>query len=392
VSEVQGGTDYGAFEFTVRTGHLAQLAKWALPAVPSSPTLPANGCFKVTVGPGRLMLAASDQRQAVFAETPAVTAQSEGEVLLPARKLEAMLGEAPDGDVTVSVKGMTALVTAGSATWSLKLFSPNGYTELPDLSGAQFAPVSREKLLAALNTVKHAVGKDDGRPSSRQVSIAEAGGVMYARAADSSQFAQCPVPGFPVPLCIPGGVLDDLLKLLKNPVDDVAVADSGSYVVFRVGVVTLAMLKMNHAFPDVDSTFLRLAAGNDMLLGVDKAELAGALRRVRINSDASTSAVALIADSTGAKPVLTVMSRDAANNGAEEVIAATWDGGHHGLVVNAAFLGAMLSAHPGPFCEFRLGKPRGKALPHLLLEDKAAGVTGICTQMVSRLVGYKEGK
>lgn len=387
-------------QFTVRRFQLAQLADWALGAIPGGTTTrPVHGCFQVSVSPARLQVAAVNQYISIAAATPSVQSESSGTAYLPARKLKSILAEAPEGDVVVQVKGGTASLTAGSAAWQLRLPSAEGYIGLPDLSEALFAPVSRGKLLAALSAVRHAVGRDSGRPSFTQVSIAEsvlAAGtprertVMCANAVDSSQFARAPVPGFPVPVAVPATALDELLKLLKAPDDSAEVADAGRHVVVRVGPVTLAALKPAASFPDVDGLFLRRAAENDLPLTVDKQALITALRRVQINSDASTSAVALIADDSGARAELTVTSRDAAGNSAEEVIPADWEGGRQMLVVSAGFLSAMVAAHPGAECTFRVGRARGQVVPPLLLEDADAGVTGICLGMPPKLLGYKE--
>lgn len=385
------GADYGSLEFTVRRAMLAQLADWAMTAVPSSATLPVNGCFQVTVTPESLRVAATDQAKAVLTDLLAVSAQSSGQVYLPAKKLRAILGEAREGDVTVSVKGGTAMVTAGSASWQLRLPSPDGYTGMPDLSAAAFAPVSRENLRWALDTVRHAVGKDSGRPAFTQVRVSAGdGGRMFACAADSSQFSSAPVDGFPRDMLIPGGVLDDLLKLLaKVPVDDAEVAECGPYAVFRVGTVTLAALRMGAPFPNVEQLFLGPVKGNDMKLGVDKDELNAALRRVRVNTDASTSAVALIADvASNGRGQLTVTGRDKGGNSAEEVIPAAWEGGQHLMVVNATFLGNLLAVHPAATCEFLVGKDRGRVRAPLLLKDEERQVTGTCPQMPPNLVGY----
>jgi DNA polymerase III sliding clamp (beta) subunit (PCNA family) len=380
----QGTGGYAPMDFTVRSDMLGQLAEWAVTAVPSSPTLPVNGCFEVTVSPGELQLAAADQQKAVIAVIPAVRTASAGRVYLPARKLKSILAEARDGDVTVAVSGKTALVTAGKAAWSLHLPPPDQYTGLPDLSGAQFAPVGREALLTALSTVRHAVSKDLGRPASTQVRIAPDGDGTFACAASSSQFSRAPVPGFPGEMLIPGHVLDDLVKLLSKSQDDNAeVATAGSYAVFRAGPVTLAALRVAKEFPNVEGDFLKRVHGNDMELSVDKGELAGALRRVRINADAISSAVTLIADGDGKWGRLTVTTRDANANSAEEVIPASWEHGHHVLVVNAAFLSAMLAVHPSPTCVFKTARDRGKARVPLVLEDKDKQVTGICAQALS---------
>jgi DNA polymerase III sliding clamp (beta) subunit (PCNA family) len=390
VNDVKGWDGYESLEFTASRFQLVQLARLAGAAVPSGQTtLAVHSCFQVTVSPGMLRLAAVDQAKCVIAESPAVSTASASTVYVPAKRLEAMLAEAPEGDVTVAVKGSTAVVSAGAASWEMRLPAPGGYTGLPDLSEAAFSPVSREKFLAALGTVRHAVGRDDGRPQFRQVRIEESGGTMYACATDSSQFSRCPLPGFPLPLSIPGAALDDLVKLLsKSAAEDVEVAECERYVVFRAGPLTVAALRLHAKFPDTGSLFLKPAVSNDMTLGVDKAELTGALRRARVCANPKTSAVALIADSTGQQPVLTVVSRDSAGNSAEEPVAAEWSGGFQMLVVNAGFLETMLAAHPSPGCEFRLGKDRGQFRPPLLLEDAKAGVTGTIPQLVPHSMGY----
>jgi DNA polymerase III sliding clamp (beta) subunit (PCNA family) len=373
----------GGLEFTIRRFQLDALAGWALPVVPGNATLLVNSCFQVTVGPGLLRLAATDRRRTVLAETEAVDTGSEGTVFIPAKKLTAMLAAAPEGDVTVSVKANLATVTAG-AVHKLKLPDPTGYAGLPDLAGAEFAPISRKELLDALQTVRHAVGKD-GRPAFAQVRIAESGGVMCATACGASLLARAPVPGFPFPVSVPALVLGDLVKLLAGISDkEVDVADAATCVAFRAGPVTLAAQHTGTEFPDVDEMFLRQARGNDQVLEVDKTALTQALKRVRINADPNTSAVGLIADGE----TLTVMARDSGGNSAEETVPARWAGEHQLLVVNGGFLESMLAVHPPASCVFRVAKDRGKQRAPLLLEDTESGVTGVCVQMPASQVGY----
>jgi DNA polymerase III sliding clamp (beta) subunit (PCNA family) len=374
----------GELEFTTRRFQLDALAGWALPVVPGNATLLVNSCFQVTVGPGLLRLAATDRRRTVLAVTSAVDTGSEGTVFIPAKKLTAMLSAAPEGDVTVSVKANLATVTAGTACWQLKLPDPTGYAGLPDLDGAEFAPVSREALLGALQTVRHAVGKD-GRPAFAQVRIAESGGVMCATACGASLLARAPVPGFPFPVSVPALVLGDLVKLLAGISDkEVDVADAATCVAFRAGPVTLAAQHTGTEFPDVDELFLRQVRGNDQVLEVDKTALTQALRRARINADPSTSAVGLIADGE----TLTVVARDVGGNSAEEPVPAVWGREQRLLVVNGGFLESMLAVHPPASCVFRVAQDRGKQRAPLLLEDTESGVTGVCVQMPASQVGY----
>jgi len=386
MTDAVAGIDYGPLEFTIRRFQIVQLVEQVLPAVPSGATLPVNSCFRVTVSaePARLEIAARSVQMSIYAETEAVVVTGDGVVYLPAKKLRAILAAAPEGDITVSVKGATAKVTAALAVWDLRLPAPDGYVAPPDLAGAEFAKAIRERLAAALLTVRHAVGRDSGRPSMNQVSIAEHGGVMCATAAEASQFARAPVPDFPLPVCISGAALSDLVKLLaKSGSDVVEVADFGASVLFRTGPVTLAVTKSNAPFPNADDMFLRPAVGNSRPLVVDKARLEAVLARVQVNCDASTSAVALIAEPGR----LTVTAQDKDGNSAEETAAADWADDREVIVVNAQFLAAMLGAHPSAVCQFSVGHGQGRARPPLMLTDEKAGVTGVCLQMPPSVMG-----
>lgn len=264
-----------------------------------------------------------------------------------------------------------------------------GAIELPDLSAAEFAPVSREGLLDALNAVRYAVGRGDGRPAFAKVQIAGHDGQMYATAVGSSLLARARVDGFPFPVQVPGIILADLVKLLNGSADKtVGVADAGSCVAFRTGPVTMAAQLNGQDFPDVDGMFFRKVTGNELTLEADRAQLTRALKGVRINADSTTSAVGLIADCVDGKGQLTVMARDSGGNSAEQVIEAGWDGKCQKLVVNGTFLEHMLASHPGAMATFRVAADRGSQRPPLLLEDTSAGVTSICTQMPAGQVGY----
>jgi len=377
-------------EFTARRFVLEKLTEWVSGVVPRKEALPIHGCIRVTVAPDGLQFVATDTERTVFASSPSVSTSSEGVVYLPAQRLKAILAEAPDGDITIRVKADYAEVAAtGGATWSLKLPVSTEYAKLPDVESAGFAPVSREKLLSALRTVRYAAGRDSSQPAFAQVHLAESAGAVYATASSGGRYSRAPVPGFPFETSIPTAALDDLIKLLSvSSMDDVQVAElddpaTGLTLVFRAGPVTLAVLGFTQKFPDQDRLVLAPAQGNKDQLGADRGELQTALRRVRINADATTSAVGLVlADGS-----LTLEARDETGNRAQETIKVTWAGGDRLLVINAQFLLDMLAVHPGKSCVFRVGKDEGKRRAALLLEDAASGVTGVIPQMQPSLVG-----
>lgn len=385
---------YEAFSFTGKRHLLERVAQLAGAVVPKADFSPVLKNFLVTTSAEGLILAATDLELAIIATTPAITCtlpsgKSSIRAVLPAKRLLAILSEAPDTDVTVRVVGDTATVTAGSAEWVLKLSSdgkdfPDTHVTVPE--GAYFHPVPRKPLADALRTVRYAVGTSQ---ELAQIAIApNTKGEMCVTASDRNRFARVLLPGFPVALRVPAvsGTVSEVIRVLDSTeADHVSVADVGQRIVFRTPMVTLMVTKMGKEFPDVEKLILAPVMANQDELILDAAELRAALRRVKIAADDKTSAIAIEL----ANGEATLVARDKARNRATETVKATWAGGERQLVVNHEYLAEMLAANRAPSCTFRLGKDQGKRRSMVLLEDKDAGVTGIISQMTdTRLLGY----
>jgi DNA polymerase III sliding clamp (beta) subunit (PCNA family) len=188
-------------------------------------------------------------------------------------------------------------------------------------------------------------------------------------------------------MAVPSGALDSLARTLDgSELDEVHVGETDSHLVFRIGSTVFLATRMLAKFPDVEKLLLRPALENRLELTADKAELAGAIRRVRINADPETSAIGLRL-SAGA---LTVVARDKYGNRAEETISAGWEHPERMVAVNHQFLTDMLAAHPSGSCRFWLGPESGKKRSVLMLRDDDTGTVGIIYQMLASLVGYEE--
>lgn len=385
--------DYGTFQFRVKRWVLAGLAEAVLPAVSPSAVQPVLSCFRVRVGDGFLELAATDMERTILASSAAVQAEdaSDGtphEVFIPARKLQAILKEAPDAEVTVKVAKNKAVISAG-AEQVLLLPDSGDYPALTEVGQLEFSQYSREKLLAGLKAVRHVVCKDAGRPPLTQVSVlgtlgeADPDGASSVTASDGIRFARSKAEGFPLSMCIPSSALDDLTKLLgASQEDEIGVTLTDEELVFRTGWVTLAVTRRSTPFPDMDRLLLQPALENEDVLRVTKDELAAAVRRVRINADSETSAIALELGEGSVK----VVARDKTGNSASEGIVADWKGAARVLCVNHVFLTEMLAAHPEATCEFRIGQDLGKRRSMILLTSTA--ITQVIAQMAPALVGY----
>lgn len=381
-TEPPGGVDYGEFSFTVKRFVLADATDWAASAVTTQAgSLPVLTCFQVRVTDAGLRVAATDLQRTVIAVSEAVdTKAPEGsQVYLPSGRLLKMLTESPEGDITIEVKKSLATVTAANgAFWDLNLVPPDGFPVLPDPDGLTWDSYSRLKLLDGLKNVRHAVCRDASRVTMTQVALTQAD----ITAADGNRMARVALEGYPVNMFIPAPVLPDLVRLLGRPVDDIGVAETAKALLFGSGNVTVAVNKRFNEWPDIDKLMVSPTKGYDQVLGVDRETLLGAIRRVRINADASTSAIALSLDNG----TMTVYSRDTDGNSAEEAITASWEHGERLLVVNHAYLTDMLTAHPQEWCEFKVGKDVAKKRSMVRLSHEST--IQVMTQLAPKLVGY----
>lgn len=379
------GVDYGSFTLTVKQVVLASLAGSAAHALPAREQVPVLGCFRVSLDEGTLQLAATSGERSVLAATSAVTCTpGQHRAYIPARKLLAILREAPGGDIQVTVKKNEAEIVAGSVSWNLKLPDGTAYPVIPSPEEAQLSPYSRQKLVVAIKGVRHAVCKDAAQPSLTQVAIT-AGKSSVVTASDRSRLARVPLEEFPIAATIPAPVLDDLVRVLsEHPDETVSIGEAAGHIVVRAGNVTMVISKRAAAFPDMDGQLLAPAIKeNTSRLTVDREELEKAVRRVAITADAQTSAIAL---RLSAKAV-TVEARDKNGNSSSEDVHAQWDGKARVVVVNHGYLQEMLSASTAPSCEFLLGPDAGKRLSPLLLSGKD-GAVQVLTRMPAALLGY----
>lgn len=385
---------YAPFSFTSKRFALVGLCEKAIPVVPSRDYQPVLSNFMVRVSAQGLRFAATDLELMITVHSPVVQVDgiADGayqDVVLPARRLLAILREAPEGEVTITVSADSALITAGQASWTIKLSSDgNDFPAIPGLSEVTLHETPRQALVTALKAVRHAVSKAGAKPRLSQVDIRKAtDGVMKVTASDGPRFAQVPLPGFPVAMRIPAAgtpaATDELVRMLTaSEAETIQVGFLAKKMVFSFDSTVFTVDPLQEDFPDVETLLLAPAMMNDQSLTVDRSELVQAVHRVRVNADRESSAIGL--KLTPGK--MTVFARDTYQNQAEETIDAGWTGGTRQLVVNYAFLLDMLSVYSGASCQFRLGKDVGKRRSALLLRDDK--FTGVLTQMVASLLGY----
>lgn len=370
--------------FTIRRHVLQVLLDKAATVVPTHDVMPVLKNFLVQLDEDKLRVIATDLELSMVVTTPLVEVTTPGTCVLPAKKMLTIVREADDGDVQIRVTGTSAHIIVGRASWTLKLAGGDDYPPMPAVSDIAFTGVDRIALAGALNAVKYAASRDPNRASLNMVDIN--GGRLIAT--DGSRFQQALLPLFPasMQLRIPIAAVDDLLRLLKiSDLQDIHIGQSDNHLIFRFGPDIFIVSKLIAQFPDMEQQLLRPAMTNKHKLSVDRAELLNAVKRVRINADTESSAIALIITKT----TLTVQAKDKFGNTAAETLDAAYTGGtDRTIVVNHGFLSDMFKGYRAETAAFRLGDDTRDRKSMVLLEDTVGGGSlGVLQQMNSDWVG-----
>lgn len=340
--------------------------------VPSKDLMPVLKNFLVEVSPGSVRVVATDMELSVVCSTGLVEATGEGRMVIPAKKMLDIVREAPDGDILFTLADELT-IQAGGASWTLRLPPGDDYPGIPDSSQVTWTTVSLEELLTGIQSVRYAAAQDMTRPSLMMLNVKD----KKMTACDGVRFQQTDVT-FDIDVQIPIGAVNDLVRLLKaytDVVKEIEVGETEFHLVFKVGSDVFIAAKLMASFPDVESLLLRPALMNKDALGLARADLVTAVRRVRINADPESSAIVLELSENACR----VVSRDKWGNQASETLPASWQSGTRSVAVNAQYLLDMLGMSKSTSCQFFLGEDSKSKKSPLMLKDE--GTVGIVNQM-----------
>lgn len=368
--------------FEIKKFLLEALLNKAYTVVPVRDVMPVLKCFQFHVDPQRLRVVATDNELSFIATTPMVSVSQPGVAVFPAKKLLDIVKTADDSDVRITVTNTTAAITIGRASWTLKLPGGDDYPAMPVITDTQFISVDRKTFTEAITAVRYAACRDPNRANLNIIDITDG----KLTACDGSRIQQIRISDLPINLRIPIVAVDDLLRLLRTVEHDtIGVGQSDTKLIFRLGTDVFIVSKFFAAFPDMEANLLRPALENRHSLDVDRTDLINAIKRVRINADADSSAIALQVD----RNELTVTARDKAGNTASETIFATFAGSPRTIVVNHKYLLDMINNYGDATCTFRLGDDTRTRRTPLLLRNATTGDAASVQQMMADWVGYE---
>jgi len=165
---------------------LADAVAWTARALPARPTVPVLAGMRLHAG-DELTLSSFDYDVSAQATVP-VTTEEEGSVLVSGRLLAEISRSLPARPVEITSEGGKAVLSCGSATFTLLTMPEDEYPALPDMPEAA-GSVGSDAFASAVSQSATAAGRDDTLPALTGVRIEIEGEILTLISTDRYRLA-----------------------------------------------------------------------------------------------------------------------------------------------------------------------------------------------------------
>jgi DNA polymerase III subunit beta len=344
---------------------LAEAVAWTARALPARPTVPVLAGMRLHAG-SEFTLSSFDYDVSAEARIP-VTAEEEGSALVSGRLLAEISRSLPSRPVQISSDGARAVLTCGSATFTLLTMPEDEYPALPEMPPA-VGSVGSDAFASAVSQSATAAGRDDTLPALTGVRIEIEGDAITLISTDRYRLAMrelrwTPVrPDMSAAVLVPARALAETARSLTSGAEvSIALAlpgDSGSggdgMIGFEGAGRRTTTRLLGGEFPRYQAL---LPTHVNSVAEISTAQLAEAVKRVALVAERNT-AVRLAF--TSGELVLEAGTGDEAQ--AVETLEASYEGDDLSVAFNPQYLLDGLAAIDSDIARISFTEPGKPAL------------------------------
>ena len=234
---------------------------------------------------GTCRLSAYDMEKGMRTSLPARITEP-GKCILNAQSLLQIARSLPDGGITIEIDDrFRARITGGNSSFEIGARPGEDFPSMPILSGDRYYVMPQHRLRTLITGVLFAVAQNDQRPAFNGAFLHIHDGILTLVGCDGNRLAigNMPAPGGEnapkAEMIVPGRMLSEVFKLLKDSEDDVTLMLTRKHVIFVVGEICFFTRII-----DVDYIDYTRYIPKDYLTGVflDTASLRGAIERASL--------------------------------------------------------------------------------------------------------------
>lgn len=310
---------------------------------------------------GTVTLAATDREVAITSELPAPGAD-DGWVMAPARILQGILEQLPEGDLILTTDDRQGLIITGARVrYTLRGLPATSFPEIPPVTPVTRITVHASLLRGIIRKTQFAL-PTEGKPVLLGALLHWDGARLTMVATDTRRLALAQAtatgPAQHAAMILPARALREMAHLLTGVTEPVVLLSDGLQLAMRLGRTTLSTRLVEDAYPD----YARVLPGSQPTrVLLNRRAVLDALCRIEVVARVGVNRVTLAL--TEDAVTLTARAHDIGH--AREEVAAEVDGPAMTVAFNAAFLREALETYEAAAVTLALAGPHAPAV----LED-----------------------
>ncbi len=342
-------------KFSLPKSRLSGALQSILQVVPTKSTLPILTNILFEALENKLKLSATDLDISITATVESNVAKR-GSVALPARILFEIIRELPEAEITFEAVGNRVEMKIPNGTYKIAAVSPDDFPKLPTINTKKEVKIDTADFIKMIRKTTFACSTDETRPALNGVYWTTKGDRTQMVATDGHRLARISVTNSKLKamtedLIIPPKVLNLIPKFVDDTQKEIGVIFGENSIIFNLDNIVLTSRLIEGPYPNFEQV---IPATNDKKMIVAKDDLAGAVRRVSILSNALTHQVRFSIKKGSL--TLATNNQDVGGEG-REVLDCDYTGEQVEIGYNSQYVTDILSRVDGNEVIFELSSP-----------------------------------
>ncbi|MBA3758711.1 DNA polymerase III subunit beta [Candidatus Saccharibacteria bacterium] len=289
----------------------------------------------------------------------------EGAITVPARLMQDFVSSLPSGVISLELEDHKLHISTDQYQSTINGVAADDFPVMPDITEGRSWQVAASVLKKGLQQTVLAASSDEARPVLTGVYMHSHDGKLYLVATDSYRLAEKSLTKQKddISLLVPGGAMQDMLRILGDGDETVSITHDDQQVLFRVGEVELVSRLIDGAYPDyrklIPSSFAVTATlSRDDFTNITKVS--------SLFARESAGSVTIKVDEASKQVSINSIASQLGENTASAPAEITGDGE---VTLNSRYLLDALHVFSGDTVTFQFN---GKLEPSLLTDPKSS--------------------
>jgi DNA polymerase-3 subunit beta len=328
-------------KFSLSKSKLSNCLQSILQVVPTKSTLPILTNILIEALEGKLKISATDLDISITS-TVECTIDRKGAAALPAKILFEIVRELPETDITFEATNTRVEIRVPNGSYKIAAVAAEDFPKLPAVNVKKEIKIPCTDLVRMIRKTTFACSTDETRPALNGVLWQTQGERMQMVATDGHRLSKVAVDntklkGLNEDIIIPPKVLNLVPRFLESEGDEVGVIFGENNIIFNLRHTVLTSRLIEGPYPNFEQV---IPVKNDKRVVIGKGDLAGAVRRVSILSNALTHQVKFSMEK--GQISLSTSNADVGGEG-QEVIECDYQGEPIEIGYNATYVLDILS-------------------------------------------------